>query len=223
MKILKIIVWDQVNYDKVIDMVRISFKYYQYIDVVIGDDNNDIDFKLYIGYNSTIANKPELMGLIDITDNQISNKIYWSFGYTEDRVLFGKYLKKFVKELIIRFFEETIRYECIDYIFSDDVHSVDDFIKTYIDIDKVFSTGLSYYFTRKSDTDHIKIYNISLKMVKFYEGADNVALLRHYIDNNNNNCLMLTDNNDNNYIEFKDKLSVVLDDVLCERNYVLFN
>jgi hypothetical protein len=127
MKILKIIVWDQLNYDKVINMIQLSFKFNHYIDVVIGDDdNNDINtMKIYVGYNSTTLHKPELMDLLDITDNQINNNCYWSFGYDEDRVLFGKYLKKYVKELSVRFFDQSIQYEVIDYVFSDSIHCVE--------------------------------------------------------------------------------------------------
>ena len=216
-KIIKIIVWDQKNYEKVVDMVKISFPYHEYIDIMIGD-NSDDGLKIYIGYSKTLTNKPEMMiESLDITDNQINSNCVWVFGYDEDRILFGKYLKKYIKELMVKFFEDYVQYKCVDYIFSDNVHCVDDFIKTYSDIDKVFFTGLSYYFTLKKDSKN-KVYNISLKMIKFYEGSDNVALLRHYIENN---CLMLCNIN-NDYLEFKDKLGLVLDDVFLERCYVLF-
>jgi hypothetical protein len=78
--------------------------------------------------------------------------------------------------------------------------------------------NLSYYFTLKTSGKY-KIYNISLKMVKFYEGTNNVALLRHYVENN---CLLLRNANNNEYVDFKDNIGLVLDDVLCERYYVLF-
>jgi hypothetical protein len=220
-KIIKIITWDEKNYEKVVDMLKMSFEYHEYIDVMIGDNDeiNGVDLKIYVGYSKTLTNKPEMMlESLDITDNQINTNCFWIFGYDEDRVLFGKYLKKYVKELTIKFFEDYIQYECVDYIFSDNVHSVDDFINFYIDIDKAFFTGLSYYFTLKSSGEY-KIYNISLKMVKFYEGSNNVALLRHYIENNS---LMLRNGDNNDYVEFKNKFNMVLDDVLCERYYVLF-
>lgn len=219
-KIIKIITWDEKNYEKVVDMLKMSFEYHEYIDVMIGDNDeiNGVDLKIYVGYSKTLTNKPEMMlESLDITDNQINTNCFWIFGYDEDRVLFGKYLKKYVKELTIKFFEDYIQYECVDYIFSDNVHSVDDFINFYIDIDKAFFTGLSYYFTLKRD-NNIKVYNISLKMVKFYEGGDNVALLRHYIENNS---LILRNANNNDYVDFKHKFNMMLDDVFLERCYIV--
>lgn len=217
-KIIKIVVWDELSYSKVFDMVKLSFKYHNYIDITIGDDNiKENDMLLYIGFNSTILNTN--FKNIDITDNKIYNDCYWSFGYDEDRILFGKYLKKFVSQLIKSFFDTNIPYEIIDYQFNKNgVINVDSFINYYEDkINNVFSTGLSYYF---NIIGSCKIYNISLKMIKFYED-DKIAEFRNFMNHNNSKLMNLNSANED-YIEFKNSFSEVLDNVLTERYYLYF-
>lgn len=167
---------------------------------------------IYIGFNDLKV----ISSNLDITDNKINENTYWVFSYEEDKSYYRSNLTKFINILFHNHINKY-SYEILDYFFLDfnEIKGfIDfDFLK---DIDKVYIINHSIYFTK---TGLDKIFNISLKMVKFYNGNDGVNYIIKFLKSNSKEFFI--DSNSLKFHLYKTILEEYIDETLLERNIVI--
>ncbi len=183
-----------------------------------------IDFKLntrlktcLIGYNDIVNNIEELNDL-DILNHEINNRLHWVFSYTEDKNFYRKVLTDYINSVINEYIQ-SFTYFIIDYFFTEDLieNTVKGLIREYIPTNRTINKSLvinrSLYFVLGGESI---IYNISLKMIKYYNGTQGVGDILDYFQVNSKNHIH--DINLLLYSKYRDIISPnILDNVLLER------
>lgn len=188
------------------------------IDRFLNETNSDIFFDSIIYDKTTNINlikKYCLVGFsyssklfdLDITNNYISNDREWLFSYEEDKSFFKKSLNEYIKKSFIEF-TNNYNYQIIDCSFNKELFCK---IRHFI-FSKILLTDKSIYFLCENENT---IYNISLKMIKFFYGIDGVKKVINFFKKFNNVI------NDNKRIHFNNMRNIInediLDDVFLER------
>lgn len=170
---------------------------------------DDIEFKngevIYIGFEGLSKFKN-----VDITDNVLDATSRWLFSYEEEKNFYRFNIGKAINDIFNKFLC-NYDYHIIDYFFLgfNDVNSL---IKSHFlkNIDKVYVFNHSIYFLKGMD-----IYNISLKMIKFYDGAEGIKTLIEFLEKNCNVFILDTKKDKFNF--YGSILTEYIDEVLLER------
>lgn len=144
---------------------------------------------------------------LDITNHSISNDVEWLFSYEEDKSFFKKLLNEYIKKVFIEFTNEY-NYKIIDCSFNKELLCK----LKYLIFSKILLTDKSIYFLCENEKT---IYNISLKMIKFFYDINGVKKVINFFKSFNNLI------NDDKKIQFNNVRNIInediLDDVFLER------
>jgi hypothetical protein len=200
-----------------IDRLIDDLDLYYFFDSVLYSDTLDKNKKnCLIGFIEIQANIKEFKNL-DILNPNINDNIRWVFSYTED--------KNFYKKTIIDYINNTISnhinkytYNIIDYYFLENLidNTVDNLIDTIITkpISKSLIIDKSIYFIFSNEP--YVINNISLKMIKYYNGSSGVIQISDYFIQNSLQCIQ--DVKKETFNKLRETIDKDwLDDVLLER------
>lgn len=144
---------------------------------------------------------------LDITNHSITNDVEWLFSYEEDKSFFKKLLNEYIKKVFIEFTNEY-NYKIIDCSFNKELLCK----LKYLIFSKILLTDKSIYFLCENEKT---IYNISLKMIKFFYDINGVKKVINFFKSFNNLI------NDDKKIQFNNVRNIInediLDDVFLER------
>jgi hypothetical protein len=197
--------------DRILDEYTLDFFFESILYSDIKDNFNNNDKICFIGYNYC-SNLFE----IDILTDYISPNYEWLFSYDENKSFYKKSITDYINNTFISHIN-SFNYEIIDYFFD---YNIDDNPLDYLINDlltkkfkKILIFDKSIYYILEDDNT---IYNISLKMVKYFNGIDGVKKIINFMYNYNQNIIL-----DEKHVYFnkiRDVIDInIIDDVLLER------
>lgn len=201
--------------DRILDEYTLDFFFESILYSDIKDNFNKNDKMCFIGYKYC-SNLFE----IDILTNYITPNYEWLFSYDENKSFYKKSITDYINNRFISHIN-SFNYEIIDYFFDYDINDnpLDYLIKDLLTkkFKKILIFDKSIYYILEDDNT---IYNISLKMIKYFNGIDGVKKIISFMYNYNQNIIL-----DEKHIYFdkiRDMIDInIIDDVLLERYLII--
>lgn len=183
-------------------------------------DINDGQNYCLVGFNDLVKNISELQEA-DILNNFLSDKLHWVFSYNEDKNFYRKTISNYINDKVNNYIL-SFKYVIIDYFFTEELeaNTVSNLLSYYIpqnNISKSLTINKSIYFLLENDNT---IYNISLKMIKYYNDTEGVQQILNYFNNTSKN--QVHDVHNLLVEKYRDIIDRnVVDDVLLERYLII--